>query len=201
MAARGAPPFFHEIPVLGEPEEIAEDLYATARELLPHGDPGEWVRWAVSAAWSLDDLRAARVVYAGLCLLDFEGRNSTATVVVSHTALDEPGTPARTVLRTVGSLRRAYPDTEIHELSLPCGPAVAKFQERTTPLPPAAAASGNRPDSPVREVPLGSIQVFVPLPNEFELLTLEMTTPHLRDWDFYSRMFSDTVNSIECQAE
>lgn len=177
------PPFFHEIPVLGEPEIIAEELYATARELLPHGDAEEWVGWAVTAAWELDDLRAARAVYAGFCLLDMEGRNSTASVVVSHTELAAPGMPTRTVSRTRDSLSRAYPDAEIHELSLACGPAAAKIEGRTTPPP--------------SEVPLGSIQVFVPLPNELEMLALEMTTPHLRDWDFYSRMFSDTVNSIE----
>ncbi|MGH3312971.1 MAG: hypothetical protein ACRDP3_20705 [Streptomyces sp.] len=178
------PPFFHEIPVLGEPEVIAEELYATARELLPQGDAEEWVRWAVMAASGLDDLRAVRAVYAGFCLLDMEGRNSTATVVVSHTALEAPGTPARTVARTAGSLSAAYRDAEIHELSLPAGPAVAKIEGRTTPVEQG-------------EIPMGSIQVFVPLPNELEMLTLEMTTPHLRDWDFYSRMFSDTVNSIE----
>ncbi|MGW8379631.1 hypothetical protein [Streptomyces sp. ODS28] len=195
------PPFFHEIPVGGDAEETGEALLAAARELMPGGDTDDWFAWILLTVSQLDALHEARAVYAGFCLLDMEGRNSTANVVITHTGLREPDAPEATAATFAAALRSAHPDASVHRMALPCGPAVAKVEGRTAPFPPetvevAEAYAGER-----RHVRLGSIQVFVPLPNERELLTLEMTTPDMEDWDFYSRMFSDTVRSIECWEE
>jgi hypothetical protein len=194
------PPFFHELPVESDDvDEAGEQLYETVRKVLPGGTDEDRFRMFVTYAGIIDDLRNAGAVYAGFCNLDFDGRPSTATVAVYRMPLHDIS--AEDVLsESLTALQRAYPDDDVRISNLPSGKgdsqAVVRIGQATFTL--AAEAS---PTGEPLEVPRGQIQVYIPLPNDADLLAFELSTPCLEDWDFYSELFATIVRTLDWATE
>ncbi|MFI1963520.1 hypothetical protein ACH429_05165 [Streptomyces pathocidini] len=186
------PPFFHEIPVdVEDADAAAERLYDVVKEVLAHGTEDEQLRMFLIYATLVGELRDAGAVYAGFCAMDMGGRPSTATVAVYRIPLQ--GITADQVLaETYAGLRRAHPDDDIQVSDLPCGKGVVRIGGAPFTLAAEVSPTGE----PV-EVPRGQIQVYVPLPNDADLLVFELSTPSMEDWDFYSEIFAEIVRTLD----
>ncbi len=143
----------------------------------------------------LDDLRAAGAEYAGFCILDMEGRPSTASLPMYRMPLEGcTATDVCAETRTV--LREAYPEDDIRIRDLPCGKAVVRIGDEPLPIPPHLSPNGTSIEG-LR----GLIQVFVPSPGGTEVVVLELGTPAMEDWDFYSELFAEIVQTLNWTVE
>ncbi|RGD61633.1 hypothetical protein DR950_31250 [Kitasatospora xanthocidica] len=193
------PPAFHEVPVLGTDDQVAEELWELACEVLASQPEEVRVRWAVALAGLIPSMAEAGVIHAGMCLVDVDGRPSTASITASVCPLvgtDYPG--AVDFLLTRLALSR--PEAEVTAVELPAGRAVAVIDAVAT-----AVDDGSTPLDGLA-VPLvdgvlttSVIQVHLPLPNESQLLSLELSTPCPEDWVLYSELFADVVRSIHLE--
>lgn len=193
------PPAFHEVPVLGTDDEVAEELWELVCEVLASHPEEMRVRWAVALAELIPPMAEAGVIHAGMCLVDVDGRPSTASIVASVCPLvgtEYPG--AVDFLLTRLALSR--PEAEVTAIELPAGRAVAVIDAVATPVD-----DGSTPLDGLA-VPLvdgtlttSVIQVHLPLPNESQLLSLELSTPCPKDWVLYSELFADVVRSIHLE--
>ncbi|WP_431965613.1 hypothetical protein [Actinacidiphila sp. bgisy160] len=192
------PPFFHELPVdTDDPDEGARRLVATAKEVLANGSEDEQMRMALLYASIMGDLRDAGACYAGFCVLDMDGRNSTATVAVYRTPLPEETTAAEAVPEMLAAFSRAYPEDDVQVSELPCGrPGVVRIGSAPFDLPAELSPSGE-----AVAVDRGLIQVYVPLPNDAEMVTFELSTPSMEDWDLYSELFAEIVRGLDWGTE
>ncbi|AZQ40730.1 hypothetical protein EJ357_33810 [Streptomyces cyaneochromogenes] len=186
------PPFFHELPVDTEDtDEAAQRLFDLVQTFLGHASEYEQMRMYVIYAHILEQLVDAGAVYAGIGAIDMDGRPSTATISVYRTQI--PDTTAEDMLSDLSTgLAQAHPDDDIRIVELASGKAVVRIGEAPFVLSPEVSPSGE----PI-EVSRGQIQAFVPLPNNFELLTFELSTPSMEDWDYYSELFAQTVRSLD----
>ncbi|MYW69531.1 hypothetical protein GTY65_36515 [Streptomyces sp. SID8379] len=194
------PPFFHELPVeTDDVDEAGEQLLATVQQVLPGGTDDDRFRMFVTYAGLLDELRDAGAVYAGFCNLDFDGRPSTATVAVYRMPLDRI-TAEDALSAALTGLQRAYPDDDVRISTLPSGIGDTKAVVRIGNAPFTLAAEASPSGEPV-EVPRGQIQVYIPLPNDADLLVFELSTPCMEDWDFYSELFATIVRTLDWATE
>ncbi|GGU64716.1 hypothetical protein [Streptomyces daghestanicus] len=194
------PPFFHEIPVdTDDAEEAAERLYETVHQVLPGGTDDDRLRMFVTYAAMLDELRGAGAVYAGFCLMDMDGRPSTANVAVYRMPLPDI-TTEDALPEALAALRRAYPADDVRLAALPCGRGESRAVVRIGDAPFELAAEGSPTGQPVT-VPRGQIQVYVPLPNDAEMLAFELSTPSMEDWDFYSELFATIIRTLDWATE
>lgn len=186
------PPFFHELPVDTEDtDEAVQRLFDLVKTFLGHASEYEQMKMYVMYAHILEQLVEAGAVYAGVGAIDMDGRPSTATIAVYRTQI--PDTTAEEMLTDLSTgLAQAHPDDDIRIVELASGKAVVRIGDAPFLLPPDFSPTGE----PI-EVPRGQIQVFVPLPNNFELLTFELSTPSMEDWDYYSELFAQTVRSLD----
>lgn len=99
---------------------------------------------ALSLVPTVDELLVAGGVYAGFCLFEMEdGRQSTATLTVTLEYTESgPVAPLKRVVEIESGLREAFPEADVERLHLPCGPAVAKIEGNTSPLPDELAGLG-----------------------------------------------------------
>ncbi|MEU4096067.1 hypothetical protein [Streptomyces sp. NPDC026673] len=192
------PPFFHELPVdTDDPDEGARRLVATAKEVLANGSEDEQLRMALLYASIMGDLRDAGACYAGFCVLDMDGRNSTATVAVYRTPLPEETTADDAVTEMLAAFRGAYPADDIQVSELPCGrPGVVRIGSAPFELPAELSPTGE-----AVTVDRGLIQVYVPLPNDTEMVAFELSTPSMEDWDLYSELFAEIVRGLDWGTE
>ncbi|MER7708838.1 hypothetical protein ABTX81_38920 [Kitasatospora sp. NPDC097605] len=179
------PPAFHDLPVLGTEEQVAEQLWEVVCEVLASEGDDLRAGWAALLAGLIPSMAEAGTIYAGLCLLDVEGRPSTASVVATLSPLGGLG-PARAVDGLRDGLSRARPEATVTELALPAGRAVAVIDGVSTPVGGETLATS-------------VIQVHLPLPNESQLLSLELSTPCAEDWELYSEVFAGIVRSVHLE--
>ncbi|MER5780934.1 hypothetical protein ABT104_04280 [Streptomyces mobaraensis] len=183
------PPAFNEIPVdIDDIDEAAERLFRIVTDL--RDDEDEQVKMYVLLAHAIDELRSAGAVYAGMCAMSRGGRPTMATVVAY--LMPAMGNNATEALHEAFSgLQEAYPEDDVRIADLPCGQGVVRIGDSVFELPEDMSPIGEAVD-----IPRGQIQVYVPLPNDAEILTLELSTPSMEDWDFYSEMFAGIVKSL-----
>jgi hypothetical protein len=192
------PPFFHELPVdTDDPEEAADRLIALVREVMPGGSAEQQLRMFLMYAPIVGELIEAGAAYAGLCLMDMDSRPSTATVAVYRMPLDGV-THAEALAQAEAGLKAAHPDDDIRTSELPYGGGSGVVRIGSAPVRLPAEAS---PTGEPLEVPRGLIQVFVPLPNDTEMLAFEMSTPCMEDWDYYSELFAEIVRTLDWATE
>ncbi|MFJ6384461.1 hypothetical protein ACIQI7_31215 [Kitasatospora sp. NPDC092039] len=193
------PPAFHEIPVLGTDDQVAEELWELVCEVLASHPDELRVRWAVALAELIPSMAEAGVIHAGMCLVDVDGRPSTATITASVCPLVGTDYP-NAVDFLLTRLARARPEAEVTAIELPAGRAAAvidavatRVDDGATPLDAVAV--------PLVDGVLTTsvVQVHLPLPNESQLLMLELSTPCAEDWELYSELFADVVRSIHLE--
>lgn len=190
------PPFFHELPLdTDDGDEAAERLYETVQKVLAGSTDEDRFRMFVTYSAIIGDLRDAGAVYAGFCTLDVDGRPSTASVAVYRTPLRDI-TAEDALAQALSALQRAYPGDDVRISNLPCGNGEAKAVVRIGDAPFTLAPEASPTGQPL-EVPRGQIQVYIPLPNDAEMLVFELSTPCMEDWDLYSELFATIVRTLD----
>jgi hypothetical protein len=185
------PPAFFELPVHEEPDRIGEALIELAQDIYPEGTAELWYRYAAAQLPVVGEMIDAGVGYAGFCLLDLDGRRSTATVTASLLE-SVPGGEKATAASVAAELAGAAEQSHVETVSLAAGDAAARFTTEIVSLPAEITDSG-RPE----EVQIGKIAVFLPLRRDAEMAFFELSTPCMDDWDFYSELFFNIVNTLE----
>ncbi|MBC2877709.1 MULTISPECIES: hypothetical protein [Streptomyces] len=177
-------------------EEAADRLYYMAERLLPSGTDEERLRLCVAYGCLLEDFIEAGAEYAAFCALDMDGeRQSTASLAMYRLSLE--GYTATDLLgQTASALREAYPQDDIRCTDLPCGRVVVRIGDEPFLVPSEFSGTG----FPV-EMVKGVIQVYTPSPEGSEVIVLELTTPAMDDWDFYSELFASVVQTMNWSSE
>ncbi|MFF2618722.1 hypothetical protein [Kitasatospora sp. NPDC058046] len=193
------PPAFHQVPVFGTEEQVAEELWEMVCEVLASRSEEDRAAWAMTLAGLIPSMAEAGVIHAGMCLVDVDGRPSMATITASLCPLegtDYPG--AVDFLLTRLALSR--PEAEVTAVELPAGRAVAVIDAVATTVDDGSTPLDGLAVPLVDGVLTTSvIQVHLPLPNESQLLSLELSTPCPEDWVLYSELFADVVRSIHLE--
>lgn len=194
------PPFFRELPVDAEDvDEAGERLGELVRTVLAQGSEDDQITMFALYLQITAQLADLGAEYAGFCLLDMDGRPSTATVAVYRMPLDDT-TAGEALAQAFSALRRAYPDDDVQISSLPAGrgdtQAVVRIGDAPFTLAPEASPSGE-PLTVVR----GQIQVYIPLPNDRDMLVFELSTPCMQDWDLYSELFATIIRTLDWATE
>ncbi|MGW7572585.1 hypothetical protein [Streptomyces sp. NPDC054765] len=186
------PPFVHEIPVAAADDEAAaEQLYALVTEILPEHPAEFQYRFALGLSAQLEPMAEADVIYAGLCLLDVEGRPSLSTIVVSQVRHDSEDDPE--LLRTTReALERKFPDDDCQAVELTCGPALIREGGAAFVIDADWSASGH--ESAVQQ---SHIQSYIPLPGTSEMLIFELSSPAGADWGLHAELFHEVLNTID----
>ncbi|WP_320784351.1 hypothetical protein [Streptomyces sp. CRN 30] len=185
------PPTFFELPVKEAVDQLDEALIELAQDVYPQGNAELWFQYVAAQLPVVLEMREAGVGYAGFCLLDIEGRRSTATVTA--TVLESvPGGGKATASSVAAELAGSGDGTRVETFWLAAGEAVARFTAEITQLPGEITDSG-RPE----EVEIGKISVFLPLRRTAEMVLFELSTPCMEDWDLYSELFFNIVNTLE----
>ncbi|MFD4658388.1 hypothetical protein ACFWP2_22475 [Kitasatospora sp. NPDC058444] len=193
------PPAFHEVPVFGTEEQVVEALWEMVCEVLASRSEEDRASWAMMLAELIPTMAEAGVIHAGMCLVDVDGRPSMATITASVCPLE--GTDyAGAVDFLLARLARARPEAEVTAIELPAGRAAAVIDAVATALDDGSAPLDGLAVPLVDGVLTTSvIQVHLPLPNESQLLSLELSTPCPEDWVLYSELFADVVRSIHLE--
>ncbi|MFC8449969.1 hypothetical protein [Kitasatospora sp. NPDC057223] len=186
------PPAFHEIPVLGTEDEVAERLWEVVSEVLAGRPEEDRLLWAGMLIPLIPPMADAGVLYSGICLVDIDGRPSTASVLVSLNPLGDLRYE-EALDTTAAQLAEGRPEAEITQVELPAGRAVVMVGTEVTPV------TGPTADGEDAALSTSAIQVYLPLPNEREMLSLELSTPCAEDWELYSEVFADIVGSIHVE--
>lgn len=194
------PPFFHELPVHAEDiDEAGERLGELVRTILAQGSEEDQITMFVLYLQITAQLQEAGAEYAGFCLMDMDGRPSTATVAVYRMPL-ENDTAGEVLTETLTTLQRAYPDDDVRISSLPSGNGDSQAVVRIGDAPFTLAAEVSPTGQPI-DVPRGQIQVYIPLPNDADMLVFELSTPCMQDWDLYSELFATIVRTLDWATE
>lgn len=195
------PPAFHEVPVLGTEDEVAEQLWELVCEVLPASPDGVRLGWALELARLVPPMVGAGVVHAGFCLTAVGDRVSSASLLAAVRPLG-PVAPGRVAVEeTAAALARARPEAEVTTVELPAGRAAVLVGA----VPAGPADGGPLDGGPVGGGALDggpvcwAIQVHLPLPNGRQLLSLELSTPCHRDWELYSEVFAGVVRSLHLE--
>lgn len=185
------PPAFFELPVYEDPEQIGQALIELAQDVYPEGNPELWFQYAAIQLPVVAEMMDAGISYAGFCLLDLDGRRSTASVTA--TLLESvPDGQKMTASSIAAELAGSGDETQIETVWLAAGEAVARFSSEIMSLPAEITDSGR-----TEEVEIGKITVFLPLRREAEMALFELSTPCMEDWDLYSELFFNIVNTLE----
>ncbi|MEU9169933.1 hypothetical protein AB0D34_19345 [Streptomyces sp. NPDC048420] len=186
------PPAFFELPVYESDEQVGQALIELAQDIYPQGTPELWFQYAATQLPVVAQMMDAGVSYAGFCLLDLDGRRSTATVTAAllESVPDGQKMTASSVAAELAGL--GGDQAQVETVWLAAGEAVARFSADITTLPAEVTDSG-RPE----DVEVGKIAVYLPLRKEAELVLFELSTPCMQDWDLYSDLFFNIVNTIE----
>lgn len=185
------PPAFFELPVYEDPERIGQALIELAQDVYPQGTAELWYQYAATQLPVVAEMVESGISYAGFCLLDLDGRRSTATVTA--TLLDSvPGGQKVTASSIAAELAGSGDEVQVETVWLAAGEAAARFTAEVTTLPGEITDSG-RPE----EVQVGKIAVFLPLRRHAEMALFELSTPCMEDWDLYSELFFTIVNTLE----
>ncbi|MFH8347957.1 hypothetical protein [Streptomyces sp. NPDC018045] len=185
------PPAFHELPLTDDVDVLVEELRLLAIEIYPDGGNDLWFAYVAMQLQAVEDMLAAGVGYAGFCLLDIEGQRSTATVTAS---LIDGGPQARAVNceELAAQLSEESPRSEVEVISLAAGEAAVRITPEAVDLPADLTDTG-RPET----LTIGKIAVFFPVPGERQVCLFELSTPCMDDWNLYSELFFNIVNTIE----
>ncbi|MFI6013105.1 hypothetical protein ACIBAG_30540 [Streptomyces sp. NPDC051243] len=194
------PPFFHELPVDAvEVDEAGDRLGELVTTILANGSQDDQIMMFVLYLEITAQLQEAGAEYAGFCLMDMDGRPSTASVAVYRMPLEN--TTADDVLsETLSTLRRAYPDDDVQISALPAGRGDSQAVVRIGSAPFTLSAEASPTGEPL-EVPRGQIQVYIPLPGDTDMLVFELSTPCMEDWDLYSELFATIVRTLDWATE
>lgn len=185
------PPAFFELPVHETPEEVGQALIELAQDIYPQGNAEVWFRYAATQLPVVEELMEGGISYAGFCLLDLDGRKSTATVTA--TLLESvPGGQKMTAASIAAELAGAGDQTQVETVWLAAGEAAARFSSEIMTLPAEVTDSGRD-----EELQIGKITVFFPLRRNAEMALFELSTPCMEDWDLYSEIFFNIVNTLE----
>jgi hypothetical protein len=185
------PPAFFELPVYEAPEQVGQALIELAQDIYPAGNAELWYQYAAAQLPVVAEMMEDGVSYAGFCLLDLDGRRSTATVTAKLLE-SVPGGQKMTASSVAAELAGAGDQTQIETVWLAAGEAVARFSSEIMSLPAEITDSGR-----VEEVQIGKIAVFLPLRRDAEMALFELSTPCMEDWDLYSELFFNIVNTLE----
>ncbi|MET7689626.1 hypothetical protein ABZT06_16890 [Streptomyces sp. NPDC005483] len=185
------PPAFFELPVHETEEQVGQALIELAQDIYPQGNPELWFQYAATQLPVVAEMMQAGVGYAGFCLLDLDGRRSTATVTA---ALLEsvPDGEKMTASSVAAELRGFGDEAQVETVWLTAGEAAARFTSDLVTLPAEVTDSG-RPE----QVEIGKIAVFLPLRRDAEMALFELSTACMQDWDLYSELFFSIVNTLE----
>lgn len=186
------PPAFFELPVYESEEQVGQALIELAQDIYPQGTPELWFQYAATQLPVVAEMMEAGVDYAGFCLLDLDGRPSTATVTgtLLESVPDGQRMTASSVAAELAGL--GGDEAQVETVWLTAGEAVVRFTADVTTLPAEVTDSG-RPE----DVEIGKIAVFLPLRRDAEMVVFELSTPCMQDWDLYSDLFFSIVNTIE----
>ncbi|WP_328780090.1 hypothetical protein OHT68_13500 [Streptomyces canus] len=185
------PPAFFEFPVHETEEQVGEALIELAQDIYPQGNPELWFQYAATQLPVVAEMMEAGVSYAGFCLLDLDGRRSTATVTAA--LLDSVPDGKKVTASSVAAELRGFGDeAQVETVWLTAGEAAARFTSEIMTLPAEVTDSG-RPE----QVEIGKIAVFLPLRRDAEMALFELSTPCMQDWDLYSELFFSIVNTLE----
>ncbi|MDQ0764333.1 hypothetical protein [Streptomyces canus] len=194
------PPFFHELPVDAEDaDEVGERLGELVRTILAEGSEDDQITMFALYFQITAQLAEAGAEYAGFCLMDMDGRRSTATVAVYRMSLEKI-TAGEALSEAYSALRRAYPDDDVQISTLPSGKGDSQAVVRIGGAPFTITAEASPTGEPL-EVPRGQIQVYIPLPNDADMLVFELSTPSMEDWDLYSELFATIVRTLDWATE
>ncbi|WP_371565393.1 hypothetical protein [Streptomyces canus] len=190
------PPAFFEFPVHETEEQVGQALIELAQDVYPQGTPELWFQYAATQLPVVAEMMEAGVSYAGFCLLDLDGRRSTATVTgaLLESVPDGRKMTAASVAAELAGL--SGEGAQVETVWLTAGEAVVRFTADVTTLPAEVTDSG-RPE----DVEVGKIAVFLPLRREAEMVLFELSTPCMQDWDLYSDLLFTIVNTIEVHGE
>ncbi|MFJ9105393.1 hypothetical protein ACIRJM_43840 [Streptomyces sp. NPDC102405] len=185
------PPAFFELPVYESEEQVGEALIELAQDIYPQGNPELWFQYAATQLPIVAEMMEAGVSYAGFCLLDLDGRRSTATVTAA--LLDSVPDGQKVTASSVAAELRGFGDeAQVETVWLTAGEAAVRFTSEVLTLPAEITDSG-RPE----QVEIGKIAVFLPLRRDAEMALFELSTPCMQDWDLYSELFFSIVNTLE----
>lgn len=185
------PPAFFELPVYEAPEEVGQALIELAQDIYPEGNAELWFQYAAAQLPVVAQMMEDGIGYAGFCLLDLDGRRSTATVTAKLLE-SVPGGGRMTASSVAAELAGAGDQTQIETVWLAAGEAAARFTSEVISLPAEITDSGR-----VEEVEIGKIAIFLPLRRNAEVALFELSTPCMEDWDLYSELFFTIVNTLE----
>ncbi|WP_411138060.1 hypothetical protein [Streptomyces sp. C10] len=185
------PPAFFEYPLTDDPEALAEDLADLAAEVYPQGNDDLWFNFVVTSIPLVAEMVEAGVSYAGFCLLDIEGQRSTATVTA--TLLDDvPQAKKLTAKDLAEQLAAESPHSEVEVITLAAGEAAVRLTPEVRELP-GEITDSRQPEA----LTTGKISVFFPLPDHGQIGLFDLSTACLDDWNLYSELFFNIVNTIE----
>ncbi|MFF4630895.1 hypothetical protein [Streptomyces griseorubiginosus] len=190
------PPAFFELPVYETEEQVGQALIELAQDIYPQGTPELWFQYAATQLPLVAQMMEAGVDYAGFCLLDLDGRRSTATVTgaLLESVPDGRKMTASSVAAELAGL--GGEEAQVETVWLTAGEAAVRFTADVTTLPAELTDSGR-----TEEVQVGKIAVFLPLRREAEMVLFELSTPCMQDWDLYSDLFFNIVNTIEVHSD
>ncbi|WP_354639139.1 hypothetical protein [Kitasatospora camelliae] len=180
------PPSFFPLILRGGDQALTTHLAEVSEELFAGAGPAARREWAVLSAALADEFAAAGVFYAGVAALRSGVRDSRATLVAAFARRPE----------SVGDLAVALsaerPHAEVWTVLLPAGPAVLLVESRTAPVPAQLTADGQR-----RWVVSSVMEAFLPLPDGSGVLTVQLSTPHLDDWELYADSFAELLEGVQ----
>ncbi|MFD5592086.1 hypothetical protein [Streptomyces griseorubiginosus] len=190
------PPAFFELPVYETEEQVGQALIELAQDIYPQGTPELWFQYAATQLPLVAQMMEAGVDYAGFCLLDLDGRRSTATVTgaLLESVPDGRKVTAASIAAELAGLGGEA--AQVETVWLTAGEAAVRFTADVTTLPAEFTDSGR-----TEEVQVGKIAVFLPLRREAEMVLFELSTPCMQDWDLYSDLFFNIVNTIEVHSD
>ncbi|MGY5080173.1 hypothetical protein ACWIGX_24310 [Streptomyces nigrescens] len=186
------PPFVRELPVDAPDYETgAEQLYTLVTDLMPDRSDEDRFRFALALGSQMDLMLEANVIYAGLCLLEVEGRPSGSTIVVSQ--IEHESDDDEELLRTTQeTLERTHPDDDYQRVDLPCGPALSRIGASGFIISAQWSPTGQEV-----AVQQSQIQVYIPLPGAREMLIFALDSPSSEDWDLHSELFAEILKTID----
>ncbi|MGP8301312.1 hypothetical protein ACTPOK_25980 [Streptomyces inhibens] len=186
------PPFVRELPVDAPDYETgAEQLYTLVTDLMAGRSDEERFRFALALGSQMDLMLEANVIYAGLCLLEVEGRPSGSTIIVSQ--IEHESDDDEELLRTTQqTLERTHPDDAYQRVELPCGPALSRIGASGFIISAQWSPTGQEV-----AVQQSQIQVYIPLPGTGEMLIFALDSPSSEDWELHSELFAEILKTID----
>ncbi len=219
------PEGFYDIPLdASSAEEWDHRVVELTGRIWPGGTEFQRDMTAAVYAGLAEDLAREGIDYAGLALVDMEGRLSMGTLLVYVREMANPS-PDVTAESVAEMLSAEDPDRAVDMLSLPCGPAVLTAEGLEAELSSAAgeasaepegagetgegnhrgadtraASSGNtsEPDEPEepKSAYLAQVRTWIPFPSTPHVAVFILSTPNPQDFDFYLQLLSRVTDTV-----